>query len=510
MAFAIDIPPLSLVLSALLVVVLAYGVRLSLQPPFPPGPASRFFTGNIHQIPRQDTWKTYLKWAKQYGPIFLLRLFNRKVIVLNTHTAVMDLLESRSANYSERPASWMFKELVGRKWSVFNISASNPRFKAYRRLLHSALDHKAVQSYFPLLSRHNILLLRSIHAQPDAYITHIRRNSGGIILELAYGRTVDSDADDFVRVVEESFKLQAELMRPGRWLVDIFPMLRFMPPWLPGASFKLQAEKYKEEFRRLDRIPHEWAMKQIRSGSHIPSFTSRYMRPVDGNTPDGEREDIIKWCSAALYVGGADTTVSTMASFFLLMTLNPEAQRQAQEEIDRVVGTERFPNIEDREKLPYVNALIKEVLRRAPVAPLGIAHAALNDDTYQGFLIPKGSSIVANIWALLHDPAVYPEPLKFDPGRFVGDASSVQYDSSHYAFGFGRRACIGLHFAKVSLFLNIASVLAAFSILKPLDDKGVEYDPPFEFISAITAHPKPFRCRIIARPHAVELLQSLE
>ncbi|KAI0308396.1 cytochrome P450, partial [Amylostereum chailletii] len=96
-------------------------------------------------------------------------------------------------------------------------------------------------------------------------------------------------------------------------------------------------------------------------------------------------------------------------------------------------------------------------------------------------------------------------PFAFNPDRFLSSSSSgSQFDPTKYVFGFGRRICAGSHFAEVSLFLNIASVLAAFSILKPLDEGGKEYDPPAEFTSTITSHPKPFQCRIVSRSSALE------
>lgn len=123
------------------------------------------------------------------------------------------------------------------------------------------------------------------------------------------------------------------------------------------------------------------------SGNYVESFTSQHLRPDDGHEMDAEEEDIIKWCSAALYVGGADTvsivvtfasvililfkTVSTLTSFVLLMALHPDIQRRAQAEIDEVVGKDRLPTIADQVCLPYVSAVLKEVLRFAPVAPLG-------------------------------------------------------------------------------------------------------------------------------------------
>jgi hypothetical protein len=91
-------------------------------------------------------------------------------------------------------------------------------------------------------------------------------------------------------------------------------------------------------------------------------------------------------------------TVSSIASFFLAMTLYPEAQRKAQEEIDRVVGTTRLPTFNDRPNLPYVDALVKEVLRWNPIAPMGVPHTSIKDDICEGYFIPKGSMVLPNIW----------------------------------------------------------------------------------------------------------------
>jgi cytochrome P450 len=87
-----------------------------------------------------------------------------------------------------------------------------------------------------------------------------------------------------------------------------------------------------------------------------------------------------------------------MMTFVLSMLLNPAAQRRAQEEIDKVVGHDRLPTLADRSLLPYVEACVKEALRSAPVAPEGVPHLPRTDDEYNGYLIPKGSIMIANIW----------------------------------------------------------------------------------------------------------------
>ncbi|VDC07377.1 unnamed protein product [Peniophora sp. CBMAI 1063] len=470
----------------------------------PPGPEPRFFTGNVHQFPRSEAWKVYVEWAKQYGPVFMLRIFNQKIVILNSHAAVMDLLEARSSIYSDRPVVWMYKVLVDRQWAVFNISDHHPRFKTYRKLLQSALNPKVIQDYRPLQSREAHTMLRLLYERPAEFISHFRRNAGAVILEISYGWTVNGADDKFVKLIEDGFKVQAEIARPGRWFVDIFPWLRFVPSWFPGAGFKRKAEEYKTYFREVDRAPHDWAMERINSGTYIDSFTSRNMRPQDAPQPDAEMEDIIKWCSSALYAGGADTTVAATTTFVLCIVLNQGVQVQAQAEIQRVVGHDRLPTLDDRKNLPYVDALTKEVLRWAPPAPLGLPHTASQDDHYGGFYIPKQSMVFANVWALMHDETVYPNPFAFEPERFI--QKEPQYDPTRYVFGFGRRVCPGSHFAEASLFLNISNILSAFSILRPIGEDGKEFDPPGDYTSTITSHPKPFPCRIVPRPHTAALL----
>ena len=82
------------------------------------------------------------------------------------------------------------------------------------------------------------------------------------------------------------------------------------------------------------------------------------------------------------------------------MLLYPDVMRKAQAEIDSVVGRDRLPTFSDRDQLPYIRALVKEVLRWKPITPLGLARRAVEDDVYQGYFIPAGSIIMTNVWCV--------------------------------------------------------------------------------------------------------------
>ncbi|KAK1233779.1 hypothetical protein PQX77_003046, partial [Marasmius sp. AFHP31] len=349
-------------------------------------------------------------------------------------------------------------------------------------MMHSGLSPRAVQDYRTIQIRETNILLKGLAQTPKEFIPHLRRNAGSLILKVTYGYEVNDDSDDFVQLVERAFLIaSSKINRP--FPVEFFPFLRFFPSWFPFTEFKQVAREFNEA--RLEEMPFNWSKRIIGSENYVDSFVSRFLRPENGSKPGEEDEDILKWVAAGLYVGGADTTVSAMTSFFYLMATNPEAQKRAQADIDRVTGGARLPVLDDESSLPYLTAIIKEVIRWAPVAPLGLQHRVTEEDTYEGYRIPQGATVIANIWAITHDPDLYPNPDKFDPDRHLGE--QPQTDPFKFIFGFGRRVCPGSHLAERSLFLNISNILAVFSLEKEVDKDENVVEPPMDFHGGTTS-----------------------
>lgn len=91
-------------------------------------------------------------------------------------------------------------------------------------------------------------------------------------------------------------------------------------------------------------------------------------------------------------------TVSTLLSFILAMVVHPKVQRKIQQQLDDALGMQRLPTFADRGKLPFIDCVVLECLRWNPVLPLGLVHLVSEDDEYRGYLIPKGTSILPNVW----------------------------------------------------------------------------------------------------------------
>ena len=193
-------------------------------------------------------------------------------------------------------------------------------------------------------------------------------------------------------------------------------------------------------------------------------------------------------CSAV----GAEITGITLMWWTLAMVAFPQVQRRAQAELDAVVGRAHLPTFADAPRLPYVRAVIKEVLRWRPPAPLGAPHKATEDDWYDGMFIPKGATCVANVWQCNRDRAIFGDDAdEFRPERQLDDEGELESgpietnQEGHSTFGFGRRICVGKHLANDSLFIHTARILWAANLECVKDESGRDVLPDINgFIDA--------------------------
>lgn len=479
--------------------------------PMPPGPKPWPILGNITDLPQTGTreWEFWLEHKDKYGPISSVTALGTTIIVLNSPEVAFELLEKRSATYSSRPNLIFGNEMCG--WGdLLATQFYNDRLRAYRRPIHALVGTKAgVSRYNDLIEVEVHRFLLRVLNKPADLLDHIRTEAGAIILKMAYGYTIEPhNRDPLVDIADEAILQFSAATVPGAWLVDTISLLRHLPSWMPGAGFQKTAIKWKATLDELAERPMQFVRKKMKDQDFETSYVSAIYEKADGKL-NAEEEHVLKYSAASLYTGGADTSVSSITTFFLAMVLHPQVQIQAREEIDRVVGDHRLPTAKDREKLPYVEAIVKEVFRFQPVAPMGLPHLATEDDLYEGYMVPKDAIIIPNIWWFTHDPSKYAKPEVFDPSRFLGSSSAP--DPYSYVFGFGRRICPGKMLADASVWLTVARSLAVFDISKFRDDAGNEIEPTVKFSAGILSHAEPFKASIKPRsPKHEDLIRQVE
>ncbi|EIW53604.1 CyP450 monooxygenase [Trametes versicolor FP-101664 SS1] len=425
-------------------------------------------------MPARDLPKAFQDMNKKYGEVVYLDVFGQPMVVLGTHESAVELLEKRSANYSDRMHSVM-AALSGWEWAL-PLIPYGLFWRRNRRAFHEFFHPGIVPDYRTIQLEAARGLLRHLLQDPTHYTEHIRYAFGSSIMRISYGIDVDKEKVPYLTIAEDAMQTFSDAFVPGKYLVETFPLLRFLPSWFPGTKFKREGTAWTSVVNRLRDTPWDATVAAMREGTALPSIVTAWTErasEMEDYAPADE-DEVTKNTAATAYAGGSDTMLSTILSFLLAMASYPEVQKKAQAELDDVVGAHRLPDFEDEESLPYISAILKECVRWRVVLPLGLIHRSLEDDVYRGYFIPKGTHVVPNAWAYTRDPRHYPDPEEFIPERFLKDGKlnlAVQ-DPGDIIFGYGRRVCPGRHFAEAALFAIVSSVLHTFDITGARDEHG--------------------------------------
>lgn len=317
------------------------------------------------------------------------------------------------------------------------------------------------------------------------------------MLRILYNYETDPSKNDHIvtmaNTVMEEF---SHATSPGAWMVDLIPWLKYLPEWMPGAGFKKTAKIYRDHLLQNVKDPYNFVRDQMAHGNDDVSYVAGLIQDVHRKI-DPEEEGVIQWTAASMMNAGTDTTGATLLSFFAAMSIYPDVQKRAQEEIDRVVGHSRLPSFPDKHNLPYVNAILQEALRWHTLAPMGFPHMTTEDNTYNGYFIPKNTLLFPAAASITHDAEIYHDPMSFKPERFFEPYNEPL--PSDVVFGFGRRACPGKWIAEQTMFLSIVQTLAVFNVMKDVDENGREIDVTYEQLPGVIARVKPFPHRIVLR-----------
>jgi len=351
---------------------------------------------------------------------------------------------------------------------------------------------------------HNLL------TDPENFLRHTRVLFATIIMRAAYGFDKIGYNNEMMNDAEKLLSMFSEVVVPGRYLVNHIPILRYLPSWFPGAGFRAKVNEMSRLSEKSVCEPFEMS-KRRGPETGMPSMATDLIAhlPAEDAPTRIEEETVIKKAIANAFVAGADTTVGTGLALFMALAKNPEVQRKAHEEIDRVIGNGRLPLISDREHLPYITAICRETIRWHTALPMGVPRRCVQDDEYDGYLIPKGAIIMINAWAINHDEESYPDPMTFNPDRFMKDGklNPDLPNPADVAFGFGRRVCPGRHFSMNSIFILASTLAALFEVKQAKDEAGNPVPLELECTSDTVSSPLPFKVDVVPRSQeAVSLL----
>ncbi|KAF8988307.1 cytochrome P450 [Cyathus striatus] len=288
----------------------------------------------------------------------------RSYLVLNSLKTATELLDQRSGIYSDHMRFAIF-DIMGWR-ATLTLLPYGKHFQKHRRLLQEYLHEKQCLSYQSLQIQHAHRLLAHLMDHPGDWMKHIERFAAALIVKIVYGMDL-ADNDPYLDITEK------------------------------------------------------------KEGTAQPSFPSFHLSQLHGVIPDEEHVEDLQGSAGAMFAGGAETvvlrlknhiqTASAISLFVFAMVLFPDVQEKAQQEIDDIVGKDRLPEMGDRASLPYIDAVLYEVLR------------------YRwNTVVPN---VIANTYAILRDETIYSDPDSFNLSRYLPkpEGKAEPYSTSHFGFG---------------------------------------------------------------------------
>ncbi|KAK0498709.1 cytochrome P450 [Armillaria luteobubalina] len=365
---------------------------------------------------RSKQWLTFTELGRKYGDLMYFNVAGQPLIVINSLKVATDLLDR--AKFSDRPRNIVASDIMTRGMFVAFAPYGNA-WRHMRKAAHEGLNKSIVNQYHPIQIKEAVLLAADLLAEPSRWISHVRRTAASTIMSIVYDKPPTSEQDPSIKQINDFATRLTRAAMPGAHFVESFPWMLRIPS--KYAKWKREAEGwYAKDSFMFESLFHS-VKEQIAKGNNRPSFAATLVESA-GRHGLTDREN--SWLAGTMYTAGAESSSAAMSWWMLAMVLYPDVQKRAQAELDKVVGRDRLPSFSDYEHLPYVRAMVKETLRWRAVVRL--PHRSTEDDIYNGYFIPAGSILIANVWHINRDPENYGlDAEHFDPARHFDESGEL-------------------------------------------------------------------------------------
>ncbi|XP_029446140.1 cytochrome P450 2D15-like [Rhinatrema bivittatum] len=484
------------ILLIVFVLVLDFMKRRKKWSRYPPGPTSLPFLGNIHQVDFQQLHVSYAKLCKKFGNVFSLQFCWTNLVVLNGFKVMKEALVHKSEDIADRPGFPIYNHLgVKENCEGVVIARYGRGWKEQRRFSLStlrnfglgkkSLEERVIEEAGFLCS---VFESKEGHAFDAHFI--IKSAISNVICSMVFGDRFEYDDKWFLRMLylfEEEMKEESGFLSQ---MLNVFPSLIHVP----GVGKKM-FQHQNELLNHLKDIVAEH--KASWDPAEQRNFIDAYLEELEKAKEDPESSFSMAnllLTTFDLFSAGTETTSSTLRWALLFMLLHPDIQSKVHEEIDRVIGRDRRPVMQDQVDMPFTNAVIHETQRFGDIIPTALPHMAYRDTEIQGFFIPKGTTVITNLSSVLKDETYWEEPHQFYPKHFLDKDGQFVKREAFMPFSAGRRVCLGEQLARMELFLFFTTLMQRFTFLIPENQPRPREDACFAFL--LSPHPYQFCAKL--------------
>ncbi|XP_030402521.1 cytochrome P450 2B4-like [Gopherus evgoodei] len=460
----------------------------------PPGPRSLPLLGNLLQLWGPSLLGSLLGLRDKYGPVFTIYLGSQWAVVLWGYEAVKEAWVDQAEEFSGREGL----ALVDRTSKGNGLFFSNG--ETWRQLSRFALStlrnfgvgKRSIEERIQEEVQYLLEEIRKTEANPCQPTFMLRRSISNVICSVVFRAQFSYE--------DEAFQMLLGLIQVNFWHVDtvwvqLYNLFPAVMNHLPGPHNRL-FENFEEQKCYVAGVV--WKHKETLDPASPWDYTDTFLIRMqqEENDPDTKfhQENLIL-SALDLFFTGTETTSTTLRYGLLILLKYPHITERIQEEIERVIGQDHVPCMEDRSKMPYTDAVIHEIQRFADIIPLGVPHSVTRDTRFRGYSIPKGTVVFPILHSVLHDPTQFKDPETFDLGHFLDEEGGFRKNAAFMAFSAGKRTCPSEGLAHMELFF-FTSILQRFALCSPARPQDLDITPEYHGFGKV---PRRHQLRLVPR-----------
>ncbi|XP_004680658.1 PREDICTED: cytochrome P450 2C9-like isoform X1 [Condylura cristata] len=477
----------ALVLCLSCLILLSLWKQTSERAKLPPGPMPLPIIGNILQLNVKDISKSVSNLSKTYGPVFTLYFGMKPTVVLHGYEAVKEALIDMGEDFAGR-GNFPLAERVSKGNGV--VSSNGKMWKEIRRfclmtLRNFGMGKRSIEDRIQEEARCLVEELRKTNASPCDPTSILACAPCNIICSIIFQNRFDYKDPVFLNLMKRFNENVSILSSPWMQFCNMFPVLLDVFPGSHKKVFKNIA--YIKNYILEKTMEHKASLDVSNPQDFIDCFLIKMGK--EKHNQDLELTlDSLAITVLDLFGAGIETTSTTLRYALLLLLKHPEVTAKAQEEIERVIGRHRSPCMQDKNHMPYMDALVHEVQRYIDLLPVNLPHAVIRDIKFRNYLIPRGTTILTSLTSVLHDSKEFSNPEVFDPGHFLDKSGNFRKSDYFMAFSAGKRACAGEGLARMELFLFLTTILQKFTLKSVVDPKDIDTTPVVNGFISVPPH----------------------
>ncbi|XP_071979548.1 cytochrome P450 2G1-like [Engystomops pustulosus] len=461
----------------------------------PPGPTPLPLLGNMLDI-GGDFVNSLMKLRDKYGDVFTVYLGSRPVVVVTGYKAVKEIYLDKVDDYLNRGDMPIWDEFFKNYGVIFTKNLE--RWKELRRFSLSALRDFGIgkRNIEVRIQEETHYLIEELRKSKESFFDPrqcLSRALCNIIFSVMFGNRCEYEDEDIATVLSCIYESFVTASSPWGQIFDMFPGVMKYVPWYHKKFFK-SLDKLTQYVNDKVKI-NQKTLDPNNPRDYVDAFLIKMEKEKVNPNSEFNMENLLT-SALQIFFAGVETSSTTMTYSLLILLKHPDVLAKVHKEIDQVIGRDRSPTIQDRNQMPYTEAVIHEMQRFIDLIPLGVPRKTTNEVKLQGYTLPKDINVFPLLTSVLKDPTCFKYPKEFNPENFLNMKGELQRNGAFMPFAAGKRNCLGEALVRMELFLFLITILQNFDLKSPLPLEEVDMSPN---VSGLGNVPKPYKIAFLPR-----------